>query len=507
MNVVMAMQPGRALASDRRTNPWADAALLFLLAYGLRLVGLGTEPFWTDELFSLYWSQRGQEFIWGAARAHETNPPLHYAFLNLWIALVGTSEFLVRLPAATASALAVPVTYALGRTLIGRRAGLLGAVLLALSPIAITHGQEARGYPFVMLANIVALLAIARHWRWGQHALGARRLLWPAVFALAVVLAVQLHFTAILFALAAFGAIGLMLLFTRPFPLTEMLIWIGAGLAVALVSLLQLLDALALTAAPGTNWIWPLGPWTLGVFLSDFVAGSRAPMKYLGLAASVPVYALIGLTLLRHPPERRAGWIVLILTPALFVALLIGISLVRPLMISRYGLWLVVPVCLLAAHAVLAWRGALRVLAIAVVLFGWGTGFVYHLRDAPRDDWRRLAAALEADPACSGPVVFGSFSAPIGLVHYAPQLRTREMLMIDMPAERDAASETLLGIWMLGARPIERAEVVAMAREGAHPVLVLRTFDLRVMDDAMRALTARARPIMREDSWVSAWCL
>ena len=510
MGVAARMSASVAPAGPRlasRSRPWTDAALLFVLAFALRLWGLGREPYWTDEIFSLYWSQGGQAFLWGEARLRDTNPPLHYAFLNLWIGLVGTSEAWVRLPAAMASALAVPIAYALGRSVLGRRAGLLGAVLLAFSPLALAHGQEARGYAFLMLTNAVALLAVARHWRHGRHAAGARRLLWPMTTVLAVILGVQLHFTAILFAAALFGAVGIVLLATRPLPLREFTLWLVAGAIAGAVSLWQVLDAMALSAAPGTAWIWPLGPWTLGVFVTDFVGGPRLPLQWMGVAAALPVCGVVGLALLRHPPGRRAAWLVLVVAPALFLLLLLGVSLARPLLISRYGLWLVVPLCLLVAHAAVAPRGAMRALAIAAIVFAWGSGFLAQRFASPRDDWPRLAAALRADQGCSGPVVFGPFSSPVGLVHYAPALRQREMRMIAMPEDGAASSETLLGIRELQARPIGTAEVAALARAGAHPVLVLRTFDLRILDDELRPLVERGRPLMRETSWVSAWCL
>ena len=80
-----------------------------------------------------------------------------------------------------ASSAAVPLIYLLGRELLGRREGLLGAALFALSPTAIYYAQEVRSYALLLLPLTMTLLCLARFLR-APHA--NRDLAGYAVFAI-----------------------------------------------------------------------------------------------------------------------------------------------------------------------------------------------------------------------------------------------------------------------------------------------------------------------------------
>ena len=106
--------------------------LFVLLAVGLRFYDLGTESFWFDEVWTADWARQPLGAIWQIIN------PLPYAVIQLLLRL-GDSEFVLRFASAVAGILTVPVVFIMGRTLFGRREGLIAAALVASSLYAVYH--------------------------------------------------------------------------------------------------------------------------------------------------------------------------------------------------------------------------------------------------------------------------------------------------------------------------------------------------------------------------------
>jgi uncharacterized membrane protein len=151
--------------------PLAVAGVLLLAAL-LRLWDLGGKSLWFDEAFSVFVAQQSPGEILRLLRAQESHPPLHYLVLHVVISLFGKSEAAVRLPSALASVGSVLLTFLLARRLLGRGAGVLASLLLALSPFHITSGRDARMYPFLTLFALASMYSLwlaieegrPRHW-------------------------------------------------------------------------------------------------------------------------------------------------------------------------------------------------------------------------------------------------------------------------------------------------------------------------------------------------------
>jgi len=88
-------------------------------------------------------------------------PPLVLYLLALSLKLFGPSELSLRTPGMLASVLTVLGTYGFARRMAGRRAALLAAALLALSPFAILFGPTAFTDPWLTLFVIAAAWAAA----------------------------------------------------------------------------------------------------------------------------------------------------------------------------------------------------------------------------------------------------------------------------------------------------------------------------------------------------------
>src|SRR5258708_4262483 len=127
------------LLGDRRptTATFVLLGVLTLAAAALRLIHIDMDALWQNELFSIYGIQPSYTFLVPQGLVTETNPPLHFALLKAWTGLFGTSAVSVRSLSVVASVACVPVTYMLGRELGSASVGLLGAALMAASPIQI----------------------------------------------------------------------------------------------------------------------------------------------------------------------------------------------------------------------------------------------------------------------------------------------------------------------------------------------------------------------------------
>jgi 4-amino-4-deoxy-L-arabinose transferase-like glycosyltransferase len=190
-------------AAIPRDGPLVPVAL-YLVALALLTARLGSHPafpynwetytardvlvFWTHPSWSIVHLTDGVMTDSGLS-------PL--IALPIWLSfhLFGISLTAMRLPIVLLAALAVPLTWLVGRRLAGPGTGALGAALLALSPVFLLYGRTATlvGPSLVpALATIYALLRVLEHphkWRWllavqlllllGAYAYSPIRFLWP----------------------------------------------------------------------------------------------------------------------------------------------------------------------------------------------------------------------------------------------------------------------------------------------------------------------------------------
>lgn len=180
-----------AETTSRRTL----AALCTLaLALAIRLHALGRPSLWFDELLEVERATGPwRTLLFGRPIDHD--PPLFALALRGWIAVgrligwpwlgapvgsaaeatngasaaavglaghPGWAECWLRLPSVALGVAAVALTAAWASHAFGRRVGLLAALLLALSPLAIYHSQEVNQYAAMIAATPLLLLLHAR---------------------------------------------------------------------------------------------------------------------------------------------------------------------------------------------------------------------------------------------------------------------------------------------------------------------------------------------------------
>lgn len=131
--------------------------LIILAGFALRLYRLGYESLWYDETVSVLLAQKSLPAL-TAHTAGDIHPPLYYYILHFWIRLAGSSEFSLGFLSLAFGVLLIPLLFHLGRSLYGVRIGLLGALLLALSPFNLWYSQEVRMYTLGAFLGLVSLL-------------------------------------------------------------------------------------------------------------------------------------------------------------------------------------------------------------------------------------------------------------------------------------------------------------------------------------------------------------
>ena len=134
---------------ERKNNILALFFLSLALAAGLRIYHLGHASLWLDEIATVY----GQDII---------NPPAYPFLIKTWIAFFGSGETALRFPSMIFSLLGVPILFLFGKKLFSVRAGLIAALLLAVSPYSINYAQEARMYSLLGLLCLVSFYAFYR---------------------------------------------------------------------------------------------------------------------------------------------------------------------------------------------------------------------------------------------------------------------------------------------------------------------------------------------------------
>ena len=153
--------PSRAEPDTGTTHLWVLGGLVVLAAV-LRFATIATQSYWADEALTVYEVHLPFGSMLSAVGHAETTPPLYFILAWAWAHIFGTGEAALRSLSALAGVAVVPITYACGRELVSRRAGLIAAALAAVNPYLIWYSQEARAYMLLIALSGLSLLWCAR---------------------------------------------------------------------------------------------------------------------------------------------------------------------------------------------------------------------------------------------------------------------------------------------------------------------------------------------------------
>jgi hypothetical protein len=379
----------------------------------LRFWAIGRQGFWYDEAVTAWLLTGSPRQMLAAVPITESTPPLYYVLAWGWSRVFGMGDAAVRSLSAVAGVAAVPAAFAAGRALVGMRAGLVAAVLVAVNPLLVWYSQEARAYSLLVLLTAAGLWAFARARE--ERTLGTL-VAWGVLSALALCT----HY----FAAFAIAPEAALLLADRRTPLSPRLLAIGIVCAAAA----GLAGVLARQA--GEHILYFTHTSILhrtSEIVHQYLVGFRPPASQGAfiVAAAVVVAAAVLLALRADPPERRG---------ALLAASVCAGAAATPVLLALAGhdyldtrnvIAGVVPMTVVLAAGLGARRaGTAGFAAAAALVVVSVTMVVATARDpwAQRGPWREVAAALRWEPGRPHRAILvrGSGSWGRVIAHYLP---------------------------------------------------------------------------------------
>ncbi len=393
-------------------------AFLTLAAAVLRLLHLGAKSLWYDEpltvaLARISWPSFTR--LWSNGEAAYQGA--YFLFMRGWIRL-GDNEAWLRLPSALFAIASVPLIYVVARKLVGEKAALASAAMLAFSSTSVYYSQEARGY------TLTIFLVLLSAWAWVRAVQDGREsdwLLWTLFSALAIYSHLFASLAVIAQACSLFALHG-----ARP--------WRRM--------MLHGLMIVALTA-PGFAFLlngrpvhdpslpeWPRATPKQLLHLVTFLGGSGEKAVLSAILWVAAFVAIWRERLNRVEGEEFWRGIFLICWAILPVVLLAIISVAEPLFVQRYLILCLPATVMLAARGMIALpRHNIGVwLVVALCVASVVNIFMGYRK--PREDWRRATAAVLASAGPGDALVIYPFFARTGFDYYydrqrdVPQLQT-----------------------------------------------------------------------------------
>ena len=312
----------------------------------------------------------------------ESTPPLYYVLAWPWSHLFGVHEFGLRSLSALFGTATVPVSYLAGRELIGRRAGLVVAAIVAVNPVLVWYSQDARAYALLVLFSTAALLFFLRARGGSKRDLG-----WWAAFS---ALALATHYFAV-FPLAIEAA--WLLVTARP---RRRVAWALAAVAAAGLALAPI----AVHQAQGSNNDW-IATFHITRRLHDagiaFFAGETGLLKH-ALAPIALFAGAIALLVLRGGPREKHGAGVAFVIGGGAVALaLLSAAVGQDYVLGRNLLPALIPLAMVGAAGIAAPRSGRLGIALGACLGLYWLAFCVYADFRPalqREDWRSMAEKI-----------------------------------------------------------------------------------------------------------------
>ncbi|MFN8489189.1 MAG: glycosyltransferase family 39 protein [Caldilineaceae bacterium] len=400
------MQRQRFAPSLHRSLSPCLPVFLLLLAFALRVYRLDFQELRGDEAFGYFFSLRTfNDIVQSTLALKEPHPVASYFVQKIWLNWAGQSEFALRFISVWFGTLAIALLYRLGRRLdLSKPGSLVAMLLLAVSPYAIWHSQDARMYS-MSLALTLASTWLAVEWLQKQR--------WPQTVAYLGVswLALHTHYFSV-FVLAAQAVFVLRRALVLPRLRFTIMPWLGLQGMLAVLYLPWVTQAGGILRGYGGNGDSPTWNAALARALSVFAVGETVPVSQrMGWALLAGVLLLLGGWQLLHNGEtgRRALWL---LTLYLAIPLLATwySATQRPLFNERYLIAAAPPFYLLIAALLERdgrltqmnadrknWAMGLGSVLVVILLIGNGLSLNRYYTDpaySKTRGWRGLAGAL-----------------------------------------------------------------------------------------------------------------
>ena len=435
---------------------------IVMLALVARLFRIDHQPLWLDEALTLLRSHLGLSGLVADSFANR-HMPTYFLLLKLALPLFGTGDAWLRIPSALFGAMSTGMVFIIASRLGSRHAGIVAGLLMALSPLQVQYGQEARSYTLVTLLISVALWGLLRlaqnPWRAAMDVRGAdaERMGWGA-YVLATIAALDVLGDAVPWLIAS--NLSLLLIWRSFAAASPARIAFGRNWmrSVAAIVACTVPFYVAIFAASDGHmlqkfdWLPQLSWQHMWVVAgSVYLMRMLAVVKFDLLHTAVPLLGTMvalagcaGVFRMRGKLEGR----VLLLSVLVLPLLILGVSLFKSMLLPRYVLWSAAPFFVLAGLGVdLLPRRVFIMAATLLLLLGVvNLGPVYRMETKPR--WDMAAATLAANVRPGDTVFTADPNAPtmLSVLHPKGELPLESTTLVT--SQLDEA----LARWRQGSR-------------------------------------------------------
>jgi|GEM_PF-1974640 len=303
------------------------ALLIFLLAFGLRMVDLGVTSLWLDESFtaeSMMIARDGDGFV-ASVKARLLHVPIYFASLLLYPD--EHSDFSMRYPSVLWSLLLIAMTMRILTHIYHfRRYALFAGFLLAVHSLVIIQSREARMYP---MTNFLVATSTYFFLRYLQQSTQANR---HWVLAIVFTLIAYLTHIATFLLIPAQGAVLLWQVIRRKMPARNFFGW-GAIQAILVIPTL-LWMTITVFDFDAHNWVEPPNPELIRFVAGQLVYGH---LDLVGVGFERGIFLAVFPILILIPAVRTrylSYW--LGMTWLTFIALIILSFMIQPFFNQRY---------------------------------------------------------------------------------------------------------------------------------------------------------------------------
>ena len=178
--------------TSRLSSAFILTAILFSGAL-LRLVLLGNDSLWYDELYTVWASKLPLDSLIEEVAA-SGHPPLYYLLMHGWLTL-GAGELWIRLISWMVGVATIGFTFLVGKELFDHRVGLWASALVAVSPLLIWYSMDSTYYSWLIFLVLLSLFLLVRSakrgglWNWLGYTLATSLLLLTHFFSVVIIAA------------------------------------------------------------------------------------------------------------------------------------------------------------------------------------------------------------------------------------------------------------------------------------------------------------------------------
>ncbi len=381
-----------------KKTPWFERQSLLIIGIGAVVamaisltIGLH-QSVWFDEAYSIHLAKQPMAELLRLTSI-DTHPPLFYILLKGWAAVFGWSEFALRSLSVLALGGSVLVAGLLTKRLFGARAMLFVLPLLVLAPFMLRYGFEIRMYALASLIGIAAtyILVVALQTKDSTK----QWLLYAAYAALVAIGVYTLYYLALLWIAHLVWLVWLTVQQKQSIVTSR---WLLAFVA-SLVLFVPWLPSFAAQLSNGA-----LSPAVTALTLEQMIGIVTfnffyAPAWQVGVAGTIAtLYVIVAMTYFSLAafrtvrPNQHPYLVLLGLYAAIPIALLLLVSLVRPMYVERYLAHVIIGVMLFIGVTIaltITKKSPIRTWVAAGLLLALVTSGTIHLTQVGNYNYQR----------------------------------------------------------------------------------------------------------------------